>query len=146
MKFYEFDTTFTFGKYKGKTIGEILEIEPAYLDWCAINLDHFYIPRDVTDIIDVFYSEVKISEEGMNKLNEKYKQWRVDQDYRIPEEGMTKLDEKSELFEDDQDYFDDNWIAHFNFLDDYDYSAEGCGEGFSCNECSNFGCNAHPCN
>lgn len=42
---------------------------------------------------------------------------------------------ENEDFEDDyQDY------------DDYDYSNEGCGEGYSCRECDNYGCPAHPCN
>jgi hypothetical protein len=27
-----------------------------------------------------------------------------------------------------------------------DYSDEGCGEGFSCDECDNYGCSAHPYN
>jgi len=30
--------------------------------------------------------------------------------------------------------------------DVFDYSNEGCGEGYSCSECTNFGCGAHPCN
>lgn len=41
MKFYTLDTEFTFGKYEGKTVKEILELQPTHLDCCAINLDHF---------------------------------------------------------------------------------------------------------
>lgn len=120
MKFYDFDTEFTFGKYEGKTVREILEIQPTYLDWCAINLDHFYISGEVIEEIKATYSDFKISEEGMNKLTEKYEQW-----------------------ENEQEDFDDDYD---NYYDDYDYSDDGCGEGFSCSECTNFGCNAHPCN
>jgi hypothetical protein len=43
----------------------------------------------------------------------------------------------------DEDYFDDDFD---NDYQDYDYSEEGCGEGFSCSECVNYGCPAHPCN
>lgn len=123
MKFYSLDTEFTFGKYEGKTVREILEIQPAYLDWCAINLEHFYISEEVIAEIQATYSDFKISEEGMNKLNEKYEQW-----------------------EGEQEDFDDDYDDYENYHDDYDYSDDGCGEGFSCSECSNFGCNAHPCN
>lgn len=70
MKFYSLDTEFTFGKYESKTVREILEIQPSYLDWCAINLEHFYISEEVIDEIKATYSDFKISEEGMNKLNE----------------------------------------------------------------------------
>ena len=80
MKFYNLDTEFTFGKYEGKTVREILEIQPAYLDWCAINLDHFYISEEVIEEIKVSYSDFKISEEGVNKLNEKYEQWEGEQE------------------------------------------------------------------
>lgn len=80
MKFYDLDTEFTFGKYEGKTVREILEIQPTYLDWCAINLEHFYISEEVIDEIQATYSDFKISEEGMNKLNEKYEQWEGEQE------------------------------------------------------------------
>ncbi|AGY54606.1 hypothetical protein BRDCF_p1979 [Bacteroidales bacterium CF] len=80
MKFYNLDTEFTFGKYEGKTVREILEIQPAYLDWCAINLDHFYISEEVIEEIKVSNSDFKISEEGVNKLNEKYEQWEGEQE------------------------------------------------------------------
>lgn len=116
MKFYDIDTEFTFGKYVGKTMKEILEIQPAYLDWCAINLDHFYISEDVIEEIKASYSGFKISEEGVCKLNEKYEQWEKAQE------------------------------NHGNYGNYDDYSDDGCGEGFSCSECSNFGCSAHPCN
>ncbi len=43
MKFYTLDTEFTFGKFSGKTIREVIEIQPDYINWCAINLGHFYI-------------------------------------------------------------------------------------------------------
>lgn len=80
MKFYNLDTEFTFGKYEGKTVRDILEIQPTYLDWCAINLDHFYISEEVIEEIKVSYSDFKISEEGVNKLNEKYEQWEGEQE------------------------------------------------------------------
>lgn len=80
MKFYDFDTEFTFGKYEGKTVREILEIQPTYLDWCAINLDHFYITEEVIQEIKAIIPDFSISEEGMGKLTEKYEQWENEQE------------------------------------------------------------------
>lgn len=75
MKFYDLDTVFTFGKYEGKTVREILELQPKYLDWCTINLDHFYISDEVIEEIKTIISDFKISEEGEKKLSEKYENW-----------------------------------------------------------------------
>src|SRR5690554_957889 len=80
MKYYDLDTEFTFGKYEGKTVREIIEIQPAYIDWCAINLDHFYISTEVIEEIKASYSNFKISEEGVNKLNEKHEQRETEQE------------------------------------------------------------------
>ncbi|MDR1171398.1 MAG: hypothetical protein LBL24_02975 [Bacteroidales bacterium] len=46
----------------------------------------------------------------------------------------------------EQDFFEDDFDNDYQDNDDNDYSSGGCGEGFSCNECGNYGCNAHPCN
>jgi hypothetical protein len=35
MKFYDLDTEFTFGKYRGSTIRQILVLQPSYIDWCV---------------------------------------------------------------------------------------------------------------
>jgi len=80
MKFYDIDTEFTFGKYEGKTVREILELQPKYLDWCAINLDHFYISDEVIEEIKTIISDFKISEEGEKKLSEKYENWESEQE------------------------------------------------------------------
>ena len=47
MKSYELNTEFGFGKFKGKTLREVVLLEPSYLEWCGANLDHFYISEDV---------------------------------------------------------------------------------------------------
>lgn len=75
MKFYNLDTEFTFGKYEGKTVREVLDIQHSYIDWCAINLDHFYISDEVIEEIKSIIPDFSISEEGQNKLSEKYETW-----------------------------------------------------------------------
>ena len=79
MKFYTLDTEFTFGKYEGKTVKEILEIQTAYLDWCAINLDHFYISDEIIAEVKAIIPSFVISDEGQSKLTEKYDTWESQQ-------------------------------------------------------------------
>jgi broad specificity phosphatase PhoE len=43
MKFYDVDSEFTFGKYEGKTIREVFEKDPKYIDFCFNNIDEFYV-------------------------------------------------------------------------------------------------------
>jgi len=47
MKNYTLHTGFSFGKHKGKTIAEVAQSDPSYLNWCMINLDHFYLENEV---------------------------------------------------------------------------------------------------
>ena len=43
MTFYDLDTVFTFGKYKGETLREVFERDPAYVDYCLVNVDEFLV-------------------------------------------------------------------------------------------------------
>jgi len=101
MKFYNLDTEFTFGKYKGKTVREVLEIEHSYIDWSAINLDHFFISDEVMEEIKSILPDFSISEEGQKKLSEKYETWENEQeDY-----------DDYDSYEDYQDYERDTFDA-----------------------------------
>jgi hypothetical protein len=55
------------------------------------------------------------------------------------------LDERNRFFEEDFSNNND-WQEEQEFFDDYDWRNKGCGEYYSCSECSNYGCPAHPCN
>lgn len=79
MKFYTLDTEFTFGKFEGKTVREVLELQPTYLDWCAINLDHFYITEETITEIKEIKPDFTITEEGKQKLEDKYSSWENEQ-------------------------------------------------------------------
>tara|TARA_B100000700_G_scaffold213492_1_gene234795 strand:- start:54 stop:263 length:210 start_codon:yes stop_codon:yes gene_type:complete len=65
-------TQYTFGKYEGKTVKEGLDLQPNYLDWSAINLDHFYISDETITEIKEFKPNFTITEEGKQKLADKY--------------------------------------------------------------------------
>lgn len=43
---------FTFGKYKGKTVREILDINPSYLQWVHENIPHLELSDYLLDKVD----------------------------------------------------------------------------------------------
>lgn len=107
MKFYNLDTEFTFGKFEGMTVSEVLKIQHSYINWCAINLDHFFIPDEVIKEIKSTIPDFTISEEGQKKLSEKYETWVKEQeDY-----------DDNDHYNDYQDYERDT----FNALTDGQY-------------------------
>lgn len=80
MRFYFLDTEFTFGKYEGKTVRQILDLQPSYIDWCAINLDHFYLSNQMIEAIKSIKPDFIISDEGKRKLSDKYSTWEREQE------------------------------------------------------------------
>ncbi len=41
-----------FGEMMGKTIKEIIQINPNYIKWCILNLDNFCVARDILKILE----------------------------------------------------------------------------------------------
>lgn len=120
MKFYNPDTVFNFGKFSGKTLSEIIHLDPSYIDWCAINLEHFYITEDVINQIKSIKSDFFISESGYQILKEKIKSWEIEQ------EVDDDYDDR-DYDRDDRDYDRDN----FNALTDGQYGSydDWCDNG-----------------
>lgn len=44
MKYHLLNEKFMFGKYKGKSVEEILESHPSYISWCILNVRYFWLP------------------------------------------------------------------------------------------------------
>jgi len=95
MKFYDLDTEFTFGKYGGNTPRQILDLQPSYLDWCAVNLDHFYINENVIEEIKTIKPDFALTTKGQQKLDEKYSNWEAERE---------DDDEDSDSYEDQTDW------------------------------------------
>lgn len=109
MKFYELNSVFYFGKYQGKTVMEILDLQPSYLDWCAINLDHFLMNENVIDEIKKVKPTFTFSLEGLQKMKEKLDQWN---------DEMASYHEHQEYYDDrNADYNQTDWS---NYNDDLD--------------------------
>lgn len=148
MKFYDLETVFTFGKFKGKTLREVFEIQPSYVEWCCINLDHFYIDIGkleslVSEKLNHLLRKNQItcsgkiksiiiesitSKEAKNKLSEKYEIWKNEQ-----------KDWENEQY-DEEDHYHDYDIndyeisAYSNYSDDYPRYKT------MCDSCSDAGC------
>lgn len=75
MKFFNLDTEFTFGEFDGKTLKQVLEIQPSYIDWCAVNIDQFYVTDVVIEEIKTFIPDFAFTEKGKRMLADKYSEW-----------------------------------------------------------------------
>jgi hypothetical protein len=71
MKSYTLNTVFTFGKFNGKTLKDVLETQPGYLEWCAINLNHFYLGEGVVNEIEALFPSFKLSKVAEDALQKK---------------------------------------------------------------------------
>ena len=92
MKFYNLDTQFTFGKFEGKTLKEVIKIDVSYLEWCSTNLDHFYLLDETIDLITKIQSDFRLSATAKEVLEKKYDTWETsqydnnrDDDYERPQ-------------------------------------------------------------
>lgn len=113
MKFYNLDTEFTFGKFEGKTVREVLDIQHSYIDWCAINLDHFFISDEVIEEIKSIVPDFSISEDGQNKLSEKYETWENEQ------EDYDDYDNYDDYHDYERDTFDALTDGQYGDYDDF---------------------------
>jgi hypothetical protein len=49
---YDLDTPLGFGKYKGRTVEDVLEEDPHYLLWALENVEQFDADKAVQDAIE----------------------------------------------------------------------------------------------
>lgn len=75
MKHYNLDSEFTFGKYKGKKVIEVIEIDYTYLTWCIKNLDHFYLKKEVISEINQIIPSFTLTEDQIAILENRYRKW-----------------------------------------------------------------------
>lgn len=103
-----------FGKHKEKTLYEIIKRDPSYINWCIINLEHFYIDDYTFKALKVFFPEFEFSPIAIKILKDKaeiieskdrYNNKNYDVDY-----------EKPETFKDwlDSEFGDDAGTAYWN--------------------------------
>jgi hypothetical protein len=81
LKCYQNDSIVLFGRFKGYSIDQIIDIDPTYIVWCINHLDHFYVEESVFDQISENRPTFVLSETTRATLNAKEKHWES-QSYR----------------------------------------------------------------
>lgn len=112
MKIYNLETEFNFGKFEGKTLKEILCIQPSYIDWRIVNLDHFILSDQTLNEIRVLKPDFTLSSDAEDILSNKQNNLEIEQD-------------DEDIYDDpyDNDPYDEyDWEAEeFDFLTDGQY-------------------------
>jgi hypothetical protein len=61
-----------FGKFSDKTLQEVVTIQPTYIDWCAKNVERFYLPPDVIEDLKKLNTHFRLTEEAIIALKNKF--------------------------------------------------------------------------
>ncbi|QED38991.1 hypothetical protein FK178_15260 [Antarcticibacterium arcticum] len=101
MKIYYLDTCFNFGKYEGKTLEEVISIQPDYINWCILNLDHFLVDEDQLEEFLEINTSFFLSKNALMKLEIKWDEY----DFN---DRSSYGSEETEWANDVQDY--DDWL------------------------------------
>lgn len=112
MKFYDSESEFTFGKYEGKTIKEVFEKDPKYIDFCYNNIDEFYVSPEVMKElkqIDPTYTVPNLEDFDDDLL----------QSYLDEAEELEDFDE-SFLEDEETNWDDDELDGEFDDFDSFD--------------------------
>lgn len=122
MKFYDIDSEFTFGKYEGKSIREVFEKDPKYIDFCFNNIDEFYVSPDVLKelrSLDPRFSGGAIAENNEDYDDEMFDSF-LDEAGLLEDMDDPFNDEDDEMLWDDEGEpnFDDDDFDNFDQLDD----------------------------
>ena len=64
MKAYTIHTVFHFGKHLNKSVLTVCKVDPSYISWCMINLEHFFISDDTLKDIISEESSFRLSNEA----------------------------------------------------------------------------------
>ncbi len=74
IKLYGIDDIFDFGRYKGKSIRELLTNNPGYVDWLIRNVESFALSQDAfNDAKTITYGKKCVKEDVDNQIEPKKK-------------------------------------------------------------------------
>jgi hypothetical protein len=60
-----------FGKYKGRTVSETLDLSPSYIDWCMREVDRFILSESAMESIRKSHPRFRLSSVAIQKQAEK---------------------------------------------------------------------------
>lgn len=126
MKFYDLDSVFTFGKYEGKTIKEVFESDPKYIDFCFNNIDEFYVSPEVMRELRAMNLAEITEPTSLESFDDEMLDAYLD-DATEELDGFDESvleDDEEPLWDDEEDYdigFDDDDFESYDDYDDNDY-------------------------
>lgn len=110
MDIFDLETTFTSGKYTGKTLREVIYIDCQYIDWCLVNIDNFYISKKSADEIFDNIPEFILSNIGAELLDAKLSCLEDGRKFFYYEWTKRKSKEYNDSFEEDEYFYGGgNW-------------------------------------
>ncbi|UKJ08091.1 hypothetical protein [Solitalea lacus] len=113
MKFYDLESELKFGKYEGKTLQDIVKLDPDYLNTCAIQEKDFFIAGPVINDLKGLNPQFRLTDVALATLAQKHKHWKIDADIEDDDD------------EDTYAYFDEQaWKNEFGLPDDDDEASE----------------------
>lgn len=75
------ESRFTFGRYKGLTLADVMDLNPEYLSWCVTHIEEFLLHDDALEQIRIVYPGFPIS-----LTFESCRKWNYEAYYKEPEE------------------------------------------------------------
>jgi hypothetical protein len=66
MKAYDLNTSFTFGKYEGKTLEDVFKTDPTYVEKCMITVDDFAVDEKSIQKLFEKYPDTELSDQAVD--------------------------------------------------------------------------------
>ena len=124
MKAYNLNTRFNFGKYDGKTLEDVFNTDPQFIEKSLLSVDDFVIDEKAIQKLFETYPDKELSDEAIDANLDKLDAMDLDDDNIIfPEEIYDGFENEDEMDEDgavvlgedeenglfDDDEFEDGW-------------------------------------
>ncbi len=123
MKLYSLNSKLDFGEYSGRTLKDVFDKDPDYVEECILENPSFCFNPSIIDALEDMKAEFIFSEEAVEKLEEKY------DIYEEEENDIEEMDSFSDediknlgiMGEDGDDDFDDPGSDGGFYDDGYNY-------------------------
>jgi len=115
MEFFDLETEFTSGKYAGKTLEEVFNSDPKFVEQMLISNESFNISDETMVQLKEINPKFEFSERALDKREEKFDLW----------------EDENDVADDDEDDFYDEDLEEFdNFVEEEedDFKAKGSGK------------------
>ena len=107
MKVYDLKTCFRFGKHINKTLEEVFAVDPGYINWCLIFLDHFLIAESAFLHFQRPENKFEFSKGAQTKYTVKRQKIESSCDYEIDKESYGKY---AGTYAQEQEWLSDDFI------------------------------------